>query len=114
MGHLDIVYSTNERIKKLQQEIEKLQEKNSHKGKANDYVIIHRIEDLNEQINALILERTRELKKVRWSDKRVKKVPVAAPKVEEHISSPVSVVNKPDPTPIVRVPTPYPSYSIIS
>jgi hypothetical protein len=108
MDPLDVVYSINERIKKLQEEIEKLQLKNSRKVKGVDNAIVHRIEDLNEQINALILERTRELKKVRWSDKRVKKVPAAAPIVEERIPSPVLVVIEPDPTPTPRVPTPVP------
>ena len=106
---LDKVYNINERIKKLQGDIEKLQQKNSRKGKATDNAIAHRIEDLNVQIAALIHERTQELKKVRWSEKRPQKIR-PAPK-EERIPSPVSVISEPEPEPIPvpRVPTPVPA-----
>ena len=107
MDHLDKVYQINERIKKLQEEIVQLQEQNSRKGKAADNAIAHRIEDLNARISALIHERTQELKKVRWSEKRPKKVPPPpAPVKVERVPSPVSVVS--EPVPIPRVPTPVP------
>ncbi|CAF4153603.1 unnamed protein product, partial [Adineta steineri] len=112
--HLDIVYSINERIKKLQEEIEELKAKSSRSGKAVDSQIEHRIENLNMKINELILERTRELKKVRWGDKRQPKpkaAPVPDPVAEpDPPSRPVVTKRGPSPVPVVkeRVPTPIP------
>lgn len=106
MDPLDKVYNINARIKKLQGDIEKLQEKNSRKGKAPDNAVAHRIEDLNVQIAALIHERTQTLKKVPWSAKRIQHTqPVQK---EERVPSPVSVVSESEsePIPVPRVRTP--------
>lgn len=108
MDPLDKVYNINERIKKLQGQIEKLQVQNSRKGQAADNAVAHRIEDLNAQIAALTHERNREMKKVRWSAKRPPRKP-PAPK-EERVPSPVSIASspEPEPVPLPRVPTPVP------
>lgn len=92
----------------MQEKIEKLQEKSSRKGKATDNATIHKIEDLNVQISELILERTRELKKVRWSDKRAERVRPTVPQPAERVPSPVSTVTERVPTPVPRVPAPIP------
>jgi hypothetical protein len=108
MDHLDAVYTINERIRELQEQIEKLKEKSSRKGKATDNSVVHRIEDLTTQINQLILERTRTLKKVRWEEKRTPKVPPAPAPVIKRDPSPVPVVIARVPTPPPRIPTPPP------
>jgi hypothetical protein len=108
MDHLDVVYSINQRIKGLQEKIEKLREKSSRKGKAVDNEIEHRIDKLNMEINELVLERTRELKKVRWSDKRKPKDPPVKTPVVKDDPLPVPVVIERDPTPPPRTPTPIP------
>ncbi|UJR32624.1 hypothetical protein I4U23_020084 [Adineta vaga] len=105
MDHLDVVYSINQRIKTLQEKIEKLRAKSAEKGKGIDVDTEHRIDDINMKINELILERTRELKRVRWSEKRKPKVkPTPTPMVEASSPSlpePVVIERTPSPVPIV-------------
>jgi hypothetical protein len=106
MGPLDAVYSINERIDESQDQIEKLKEKSSRKSKAVDTATIHRIENLTSQINELIPEQNRVLKKVRRSDKRKPRVPTDASPIVQRGSSPVSPVIQREPTPS---PSPSPS-----
>ncbi|CAF0968840.1 unnamed protein product [Adineta ricciae] len=103
MDHLEIVYGINQRIKALQEKIEKLRQKSSQKGKGIDADAERSIGDLNIKINELILERTRELKRVRWSEKRKPRVKPTSKPADKIDSATVPEAVNTD-----RTPTPIP------
>lgn len=97
MDPLDVVYDINQRIKRLQEEIEVLREKSSRPGQPIDSRVERRIDSLNMEINELVLKRTRQLKRVRWEEKRKPK-PKPAPELAKR-----------EPAVAERVPIPVPA-----